>query len=104
MGQEIFYCAICQKQVRSADFDSGQAFKLENKHYCLTCGPDMLRTLPKTRVKEILKDITTPARHNLMPEPAAVRRPNTARKVREVRKPSGWIVGSIVAVPVLVVV
>jgi hypothetical protein len=102
MGQEIFYCAVCQKQVRSADFENGQAFKLENKHYCLTCGPEMLRSLPKARVKEILKDITTPARHTLAPEPApAVRRPSTTRRVREVRRPGGWIVGVAIALTLL---
>jgi hypothetical protein len=99
MGQEIFYCAVCQKQVRSADFENGQAFKLENKHYCFTCGPEMLRSLPKARVKEILKDITTPARHTLVPEPApGVRRPSTARRVREVPRPGGWIAGVAIAV------
>jgi outer membrane biosynthesis protein TonB len=63
MGQEISYCSVCRERIRSVDFESGQAFTLENRHFCLKCGPEMLRSLPKDKVKDIFKSITTPARH-----------------------------------------
>ena len=62
MGRQIFYCDICGGQVRSADFDSGQAFEIDNRKFCLKCGPEMLRTLPKDQFKEIFQNITTPSR------------------------------------------
>jgi hypothetical protein len=93
MGQEIFYCTVCQKQIRSSDLESGKAFKLENRNFCLTCGPEMLRTLPKDRVKDIWKDITTPARHTPVPATPSPhgRSPSTARRVRPARRSGTWI-------------
>ncbi len=58
MGQEIFYCSVCRERIRSADLDNGQAFHYENRHFCLKCGPELLRTLPKDKVKDIFKSIT----------------------------------------------
>jgi hypothetical protein len=75
MGHQIFYCDICGEQIRSADFDSGQAFEIDNRKFCLKCGPEMLRTLPKDQFKEIFQNITTPAR----PIPAASSEPRTKR-------------------------
>jgi hypothetical protein len=62
MGHQIFYCDICGEQIRSADFESGQAFEIDNRKFCLKCGPEMLRTLPKDQYKEIFQSITTPSR------------------------------------------
>jgi len=62
MGHQIFYCDICGEQIRSADFDSGQAFEIDNRKFCLKCGPEMLRTLPKDQFKEIFQNITTPSK------------------------------------------
>lgn len=62
MGHEIFYCDICSEQIRSADFASGQAFEIDNRKFCLKCGPEMLRTLPKDQFKEIFQTITTPSK------------------------------------------
>ena len=62
MGHQIFYCDICGGQIRSVDFDSGQAFEIDNRKFCLKCGPEMLRTLPKDQFKEIFQTITTPAK------------------------------------------
>ena len=45
MGGQIFYCNICGGQIRSADLENGQAFEIENRKFCLKCGPEMLRTL-----------------------------------------------------------
>src|SRR6185436_1721783 len=75
MGHQIFYCDICGEQIRSADFDSGQAFEIDNRKFCLKCGPEMLRTLPKDQFKEIFQNITTPSR----PVPAASSEPRTKR-------------------------
>lgn len=55
MGHEILYCSLCQQQIRWQDLEAGKAFKLENRSFCLNCGPDVLKTLPKDRVREIFK-------------------------------------------------
>jgi type IV secretory pathway VirB10-like protein len=64
MGHQIFYCDICGEQIRSADLESGQAFEIDHRKFCLKCGPDMLRTLPKDQFKDIFQAITTPSRHS----------------------------------------
>jgi len=51
MGRELHYCSVCREQIRSLGFDSGQAFQLENRRFCLKCGPDILRMLPKDKEK-----------------------------------------------------
>lgn len=55
MGHEILYCSLCQQQIRWQDLEAGKAFKLENRSFCLNCGPDVLKTLPRDRVREIFK-------------------------------------------------
>jgi hypothetical protein len=91
MGQEIFYCSVCRERIRSSDLESGQAFYYENRHFCLKCGPELLRTLPKTKVKEIFTSITTPAR--AMPVvrdmPA---RPATSRAMAPEPTRPGWLI------------
>jgi hypothetical protein len=67
VGKQIFYCNICGGQIRSADLENGQAFEIENRKFCLKCGPEMLRTLPKAQFKEIFQTISTPSK----PFPAA---------------------------------
>jgi outer membrane biosynthesis protein TonB len=62
MGHDITYCSVCHEQIRWQDLQQGQAFKFENRSFCLKCGPDALKSLPQERVKEILQNITTPAR------------------------------------------
>ena len=62
MGHQIFYCDICGGQIRSADLEGGQAFEIDNRKFCLKCGPEMLRTLPKDQFKEIFQNIATPSR------------------------------------------
>lgn len=62
MGHQIFYCDICGGQIRSTDLQSGQAFEIDNRKFCLKCGPEMLRTLPKDQYKEIFQTIATPSR------------------------------------------
>jgi hypothetical protein len=37
MGHEILYCASCQSQLRSADFEKGQALRAEGRAYCASC-------------------------------------------------------------------
>jgi len=59
MGHQIFYCNICGGQIRSADLEKGQAFEIENRKFCLKCGPEMLRTLPKDQFKEIFQTISS---------------------------------------------
>lgn len=95
MGQEIFYCAICGSQIRSADVEAGQAFELENKRFCVNCGPEMIRTLPKARVKDIFNYIATPLsgtrtptpKPTPLPEPAVgERKSGSARRTVEARR------------------
>src|SRR5689334_4946159 len=62
MGKQIFYCNICGGQIRSADLENGQAFEIENRKFCLKCGPEMLKTLPKAQFKEIFQTISTPSK------------------------------------------
>jgi len=92
MGHQIFYCDICGGQIRSADFESGQAFEIDNRKFCLKCGPEMLRTLPKDQFKEIFQSITTPSRP--IPPPSSEGPPRTKRvSMATGRKPSvsPWI-------------
>ena len=99
MGHQIFYCDICGEQIRSADFDSGQAFEIDNRKFCLKCGPEMLRTLPKDQYKEIFQSITTPSR----PFPAAT---SDTPRTKRISMPAGtqpsagpWIaVGGVAAI------
>jgi hypothetical protein len=75
MGHQIFYCDICGGQIRSADLDAGQAFEIDNRKFCLKCGPEMLRTLPKDQFKEVFQTISTPSR----PIPVVTPKPRTKR-------------------------
>jgi hypothetical protein len=61
MGHEIYYCSVCQKQIRWQEVERGQAFKLDDRIFCLACGPDLLKNLPKDRVKEIFTTLAAPA-------------------------------------------
>jgi hypothetical protein len=94
MGNEIFYCSVCRQQIRSSDLEGGRAFQLENRHFCLTCGPEVLRTLPKEKVQGIFKTITTPSKAS-PPSPAApLRSSSTRMKVSEKPPPKSWAIGA----------
>lgn len=103
MGHQIFYCDICGTQIRSADLQNGQAFEMENRKFCLKCGPEMLRTLPKDQFKEIFQSIATPAK----PFPAlAAEGPPRAKRSAPARSPgtgSGpWVAVGVAGAVVLV--
>ena len=37
MGQELFYCCNCSVRLTSAQFDSGQAIRLQDRVACKDC-------------------------------------------------------------------
>jgi hypothetical protein len=55
MGQEIAYCARCGKQLRSADFEKGGAFRVDIQSYCKGCAPDAVKSLPPEKIQALLK-------------------------------------------------
>lgn len=49
MGHEILYCAGCQTQLRSADFEKAKAFRIDSHAYCKKCVPeDRLNSVPES--------------------------------------------------------
>jgi hypothetical protein len=41
MGQEIVYCAKCQRMLRGADFEKGAAFRVDSQAFCRACAPTL---------------------------------------------------------------
>ncbi len=41
MGQEIVYCAKCQRMLRGSDFEKGAAFRVDSQAYCRACAPTL---------------------------------------------------------------
>src|SRR4026208_512278 len=104
MGQQIFYCDICGGQIRSSGLQSGQAFEIDNRKFCLKCGPEMLRTLPKGQFKEIFQTITTPSRP--MPIVSGEGAPRTQRSPRatgSAPSPVPWIAAGVAGAILLIV-
>jgi hypothetical protein len=97
MGYEIHYCSVCQKQIRSQEVQSGKAFKLDDRIFCLSCGPDLLKNLPKDRVKEIFTTLAAPAPTAVAagaPSAASTARIIAARSARPGRPAkSGTLIG-----------
>ena len=104
VGNEIFYCSVCRGQIRTSDFDSGKAFQLENRHFCLTCGPEMLRTLPQDKVKDIFKSITTPSKSAPAVHDGPARPPSSSRGMRVARPSTAWKIPAAAAAGVAVLV
>jgi hypothetical protein len=97
MGHQIFYCDICGGQIRSADLEGGQAFEIDNRKFCLKCGPEMLRTLPKDQFKEIFQNIATPSRP--LPVATGDPTPRTKRIPRAINPEASrtpWIAAGVV--------
>ncbi|HEX7896685.1 MAG TPA: hypothetical protein VF950_02935 [Planctomycetota bacterium] len=44
MGQAIYYCGQCSKQLREAHFDQGKAFRVDQTILCDECAPASART------------------------------------------------------------
>jgi hypothetical protein len=57
MGQEIVYCAQCQRRVTGAEFDRGQAFQIGNHLVCSTCAAALLPTLDLEDRERLLKQM-----------------------------------------------
>ncbi len=55
VGQEIFYCSVCQSQLRSSDFDKGKAYKLDLDAVCVACAPAALKTFPAHKLEQLQK-------------------------------------------------
>jgi hypothetical protein len=55
VGQEIFYCTVCQSQLRSSDFDKGKAYKLDLDAVCTACAPAALKTFPAHKLEQLQK-------------------------------------------------
>src|SRR5688500_19636797 len=58
MGQAIYYCFRCSKQLRDVHFDQGKAYKIEQTVCCDECAPEAIRSLPPDRVQLLLKEIS----------------------------------------------
>jgi hypothetical protein len=98
MGHEIYYCSVCREQIRSSDFDSGKAFQLENRRFCLKCGPEVLRTLPKDKVKDIFRTIAGPAKPTPVETPEAPPpRSAPSRNAAPQRPIKSWVIPAAVA-------
>jgi len=103
MGHQIFYCDICGGQIRSADLESGQAFEIDNRKFCLKCGPEMLRTLPKDQYKEIFQSIATPSRPTpIVTEEGAPRTKRAPRATASAPSPVGWIAAGVAGACLLI--
>ncbi|HZE95999.1 MAG TPA: hypothetical protein VE981_03135 [Planctomycetota bacterium] len=53
MGQEIFYCSICQSQLRSSDFERGKGYKLESDAVCVSCAISALASFPAHKREQL---------------------------------------------------
>lgn len=51
MGQAIYYCFNCSKQLREVQFDQGKAFRLGEKVCCEACAPESVKK--SARAKKI---------------------------------------------------
>lgn len=95
MGNEITYCDVCREQIRTSDFDSGRAFRLDSRNFCLKCGPEALRTLPKDRVKDLFRTLSAP------PPPAAPGRSSPPASTRKIivqkASTSSWVLPAVLA-------
>jgi hypothetical protein len=45
MGQEIVYCAQCQRRITGVEFENGHAFQIGNNFVCSTCAASVLPSL-----------------------------------------------------------
>jgi hypothetical protein len=82
MGQEIVYCVLCQTQLRSADFEKGNAFKFGLDSVCKKCAPEAVKSLPPEKIQALLKSMEAVSPGKPLPDvqaPAANPRKGTAR-------------------------
>jgi len=57
VGYEILYCARCQAQLRGREFESGDAFRIEEQAVCKKCAPEVVKSLPPDKVQILLKQM-----------------------------------------------
>lgn len=74
MGQEIVYCARCQKQLRGPDFEKGTALRLESQAYCRECVPTPSSPIPAARSEESTSRRSVPTRRTTVRREASGRR------------------------------
>jgi hypothetical protein len=113
MGQEIVYCVSCQTQLRSADFEKGQALKFGTESVCKKCAPEAVKSLPPHKAQTLQKAMETASLEKPLPLPASTPRSGTSRiphatpptrRVIAAGKSSGAILGLGVGAAALLVV
>jgi hypothetical protein len=57
VGYEILYCSRCQAQLRGRQFESGDAFRIEDQGVCKNCAPEVIKSLPPDKVQILLKQM-----------------------------------------------
>lgn len=67
MGQEIFYCSVCQSQLRSSDFEKAKAYKLDLDAVCASCAPAALKTFPEHKREQLEKAMAPLSKPAAMP-------------------------------------
>ncbi|HEX7898440.1 MAG TPA: hypothetical protein VF950_11815 [Planctomycetota bacterium] len=77
MGQEIVYCSRCQTRIVGADFDKGEAFRVDEGTACAKCAMGLLSTAPLAIQKQILDQKKRALDKKLQPAPTP-RRPMPA--------------------------
>jgi hypothetical protein len=87
MGQAIYYCFRCSKQLRDVHLDQGKAYKIAQSVCCAECAPEAIRSLPPDQVQLLLKEIS--GRGKKASSPAiATPRPARSSQVAPIRSSS----------------
>jgi len=60
MGQAIYYCCNCSKQLRDAHLEQGKAFRVGENVCCYDCAPESVRKGPRNARKASSPAIPTP--------------------------------------------
>src|SRR5436190_8079829 len=60
VGQEIFYCSLCQSQLRSSDFEKGKGYRLDLEAVCAACAPAALKSFPPHKREQLENAMASP--------------------------------------------
>ena len=79
VGQEIFYCSLCQSQLRSSDFEKNKGYKLDLDAVCLACAPVALKSFPPHKREQLERAMTGAGTKSSSSMPASTPRSGTGR-------------------------